>query len=1020
MSFIVQRMALMTEKQQFLGIPFDEHPLLGRDSLLAELTACMVTQRLITLTGSGGVGKTSIARRLAASFVSSPTFAGGVHWVDLAALSDADRIAQAVAAACGLVEKRATSWLETLVAGLGATPSLFVLDNCEHLHNSCAMLCVQLLAACPQLHILATSRKSLGLDGEICVLIESLDSQTAAALFAQRATTHFASFQVDDTTTPYIAAICRHLDGLPLAIKLAAARVTILNVAQIAERVGRSLDLLTSRTTFSPRHSSLRAALEWSYRLLNADSQTLFCQLSVFAHSFDFDAVEAVCFATASLDALAELVSASLIVVTQHEQTMRYRLHEVVRQYAAEQLKETGGYETTRSRHLAWLVALAEHAEQTFDVAHQDTWLAQLVLEHENMRSALQAAEGTGDTYSMLRLVGALHHFWNSVSISEGRNWLGRSRTPGQSEPSKVSAKAWNCESFLAYRQGDYEGMYRAANAALDEALRVEYTEGIAAARYRLGIYAEMKGAIVEAREQYGQSLALYQELGDRRGVSQTLNGLAHVAKNEGDFNEARQYYHQGLAIARADGDRLTIALLLISLANLILDAGDLDAAEAAYAESLAHLRTINHHSYQMYAINGLGEVARYRRDFATATNYYRDGLQMSRTLGLQDMEAQFLGHLGRTATSSGDYVEAAHALSAALQMLLPLERTTRTVAVIHFCADLVLHLGYPAQATTLYVAGLRAANAEDFAYLGSDSALLAASCAAARAALAPTSYALAVADGEMLNLAQAAELALSAVFLPTRPLQAVPSPELQIFLFGHLRVVRDGHELTSDDWVYSKTKDLLLFLLLVDSADKAKIGAALWPDASTEQLRQNFRMAIYHLRRALGRAEWILFRGGRYTFNRALHSWIDVAAFDQALERAESDPAQRSQHLRTAVALYTGDMAWGDLQSDVPLIRREQLHQRALDILLALGDMYLSNHQHSAAANSYRRALTLDAYIEVAHRGLMRSLVQQGDPAAALVHYHHLASLLAQELGVAPTPETAALAAQIQTSLAV
>ncbi|MBC8160986.1 MAG: hypothetical protein H7Z42_07180 [Roseiflexaceae bacterium] len=992
---------------------FAERELIGRDALLAELAPHVVAQRLLTLIGPGGVGKTSIAQQLARDCTTAAVFAGGVHWVDLAALSEGTAVPQAVAAAWGLAEQRGTSWLETLVAALHATQALLVLDTCEHLHDPCRTLCVQLLAACPQLHILATSRKPLGLDSEMRVPIPPLDAPDAVALFRLRATARLASFTANDNAALTIATICTQLDGVPLAIELAAARVTLLSVAQIAEHMGRSLGLLASREPALPlRQRSLRGALEWSYTLLNSNEQALFCQLSVFAGSFDFAAVEAVCLVSAPLDALAELVDASLVMVTPDDQTMRYRLHEVARQYAAERLAETGQRMATRVRQLAWAVALGERAERTFDVARQDAWLAQLVLEHENIRSALQTAEETGDADAMLRLASALVSFWNSVSISEGRNWLARGRARAPVEPRITSAKAWNSESFLAYRQGDYDGMHRAASAALTEALTLEYAAGIADARYRLGIYAEMKGAPAEARIHYQQSLDLYRELGDRRGTSQILNGLAHIAKNEGDFSQARQYYGQGLAIARADGDRLTTALLLISLANLMLDTNELVAAEAAYAESLAHLRAIDHPSYQMYAINGLGEVAHYRQDFATANERYREGLQMARDLGAVGMAAQFLVHLGHTAINSADHTEAADCLSEGLRLYLQLKRTHRIAGTIHFCAYLVVRLGYPAQATALFVAGLRAVQAEDFAYLGNDAALLANASATARAALTPTEYALSVADGEMLNMAQAAELALSAVYLPQRPLPSAPPPELQIFLFGRLRVVCNGRELTGDDWVYSKTKDLLLFLLLVDSADKAEIGAALWPDASAEQLKQNFRMAVYHLRRALGRAEWIIFDGGRYAFNRTLHSWLDVAAFEQALA---SSPAQRGDHLRTAAALYTGDMTCGELESDLVLIRRERLHQQALEVLLALGEMHLSNGHYIAAADAYHRAIALDTYGEAAQRGVMRSLARQGEGGAALAHYAHFAELLAQDLGVAPTPETATLAAQIQ-----
>jgi len=998
--------------------------LVGRAALLAQLAPQVVAQRLLTLTGPGGVGKTSLAQQLVARLVPAQRFADGVCWVELAALADSAAVPQAVAASLRLPEQRDLSWLDVIIGALRTRHILLVLDNCEHLRAACAELCAQLLAACPQLHILATSREPLGLASELRCPIPSLDAAASAALFSLRATERLPSFTLNARTAPAVAAICAQLDGVPLAIELAAARVALLSVAQIAERMQQSLALLVGRQAERPpRQRSLRAALDWSYALLGADEQALFCQLAVFAGSFDFDAVEAVCSVPAPLDVLAELIDTSLVVaVPQDDRNTRYRLHAVVRQYAAEQLQASGAQAATRSRQLAWAVELAERVELTFKRARPAGGLAQLALERDNIRGALQTAADTGDADQMLRLAGALGQLWNSVSMSEGRAWLACARALApQSTHSVPSVKAWNCESFLAYRQSDYAGMHAAATAALHEAMALEYAEGIADAAYRLGIYAELKGDAAQARACYQQSLGLYRELGDQYGASQTLNGLAHVAKFEDKLDEARQYYSQGLALARAADDRLTIALLLISLANLMLERGELDAAEAAYAESGVHLHAVGNSSYRPYVVNGLGEVARYRKDFAAAAAQYQEGLRVARELGLKDMEAQFLGHLGRTATARGDYQAAARYLGDALRLYLPLGRVARTAGTLHSCADLLVLRGYPAQATALFVAGLRAIGADDFAYLGKAGAEhLARAQTMARDLLDPAEHALALADGAALTLDQAAELALSALYLPQRPLQAEPPPQLRIFVFGQLRVLRDGRELTADDWVYSKTKDLLLLLLLGDSADKAELGAALWPDASAAQLRQNFRVAIYHLRRALGGAAWITFSGGRYAFNRALPAWVDLVAFERALERAGSDPAQRAQQLRIAAALYTGDLVLGALESDALLMRREQLRQQALEALLALGALHEAAGEHGAAAGAFRRAIVLDSYGEAAHRGLLRSLARQGERGAALAHFRRLVELLQQELGAAPTQATTALAAQIQAGEAI
>ncbi|MBA3470477.1 MAG: tetratricopeptide repeat protein [Herpetosiphonaceae bacterium] len=1005
----------MTEKL----IPSRECPLVGRDALIAELVNQSVVERLLTLTGPGGVGKTSIAQQIATHVRRQPAFADGVRWVDLAALSSEAAVLQAIGQTCGVSERRDEPWLTTLAQALQSSQMLLVLDNCEHLLSVCSAIIAHLIATCPSMHILATSREPLDLPAERRVAIPSLDVAAAVTLFELRATACLRSFAITAANATAVTTICRQLDGIPLAIELAAARVALLSVAQIAERMTQSLSLLAGREADRPlRQRSLRAVLDWSYMLLHADEQLLLNQLAVFVGSFDFDAIEAVCLVAAPLDALGELVNKSLVQATAHPGTVRYRLHEVVRQYASERLLETGTQDEVLTRHLDWAIALAERAEA--DPDHEDEWLTRLLLEHENIRCALQTADQRGDADSLLRIAGALAKFWNSVSVSEGRTWLARGRALPPVQPGTVSVKAWNIESFLAYRQGDYDTMHAAATEALHEALRIEYAAGIAAARYRLGIHAEMKGNTAEAHEQYQQSLAILQELDDRRAISQVLNGLAHVAKLEGNLGQAQQYYRQGLALARAGNNSLSTALLLISLANLHLYEGDLEAAEASYAESLIHLRAAKNTSYVLYAVNGLGEVAFYRKQFTAAAARHQEGLRLARDLGLKDMETQFLGNLGRCAMEQGDYGTAADYLSQSLRTVLSLERTFRTAAVIHFCAKLVFRLGYPAQATTLFVAGLRAVEAEDFAYLENESADFLATFEAAQAALDATEHSLAVADGELLSLAKAADLALLTVFLPQRQLLAVPPPELRIFLFNRLRVLRDGRELIGDDWVYSKTKDLLLFLLLGESATKFEIGTALWPDASAEQLRQNFRMAIYHLRRALGDAEWITFTNGAYAFNRARNVWIDLVAFESAIEQSRADPNQRTHHLRTASALYTGDLTTGALESDTLLLRREQLHQQALEVLLALGQLYTDSSRHAPATEVYRRVLALDSYNEAAHRGLLLNLARQGAVGAALVHYDHFVELLAQDLGIDPTPETATLAARIKAGVTI
>ena len=982
--------------------------MLGREAFITALQAKLADARLLTLTGPGGVGKTRVARALA--------HGRNAYWVDLAPLADGAFVPPAVAAACGIVEG-GKPWQQTLADALRESDALLILDNCEHVRPACDALCATLLASCPRLTILATSRVPLRTSNEQRIEVPALAPPAAEALFTERAAAHVPGFVLDPATTPLVAQVCAQLDGLPLAIELAAARLPLLTVAQVAERLAHSLPLLAARAPHLPaRQRSLRATLDWSCSLLDDAERALFRRVAVFAGSFDLNAVEAVCAAPMALDLLQSVVDAALVTIAARDEAgvARYRLHEVVRQYAAECLAAAGEDGTFRSRHLAWAVGLAERAVPNLEGEHQAAWLTRLALDHENLRAALVSAEDAGDADAMLRLANALAPFWNAGAIGEGRDWLRRALRLADTDLSPMTAESWSIASFLAYRQGDYPAMRAAAEEALRQGLAVEDARSIASAHYRLGIHDEMQGNLPEARAHFGQSLALYQDLGDRRGVGNALNGLAHVAKLAGNLPEARGFYEQGLAVARAADDRRTAMLLLISLGNLLLD-GDWERAEPLFAESLALARALGETSYLPYIANGLGELALFRGDSAAAAAHYAEGLQAARALKLNDMAAQLLLKLGDVAIEASDTARAGALLSESLQIYTRTGRTPRVAAAIYYCAKLVARLGHPAQSVALWAAALQAAGEADFSYVGGpEGERLTAAFAAAQAALAPAARVAALTEGRALSLEQATSLALSAIHLPPRLERAAP-PALALFTFGALRVLRHGHELAADDWVYTKTRELLLYLLHIEAASKEQIGAALWPNASPQQVRQNFRVAIYHLRRALGGADWITFVGGRYAFNRALGAWHDGAAFADALAQAARDPARRAEHLQRAADLYAGDLALEGLESDALLVRREQLRQQALDALLRLGALRLAAAAFPAAADAFRRALALDNYLEAAHRGLLRALALGGDRGAALAHFHELEALLRHDLAAEPDPVTRALANAIK-----
>lgn len=990
------------------NLPGDQ-ALFGRAALVSDLEARLSSLRLLTLTGPGGVGKTRVALALA--------YEREAIWVDLAPLSGDAFVLPAVAAACGLIEQRGPI-LEALIEALREREALLVLDNCEHVLGACAELCDALLAACPRLRILATSRAPLRIAAEQRVEVPPLDPAAASTLFVHLAAARVPGFALTPASAPLVAQICAQLEGMPLALELAAARLPLLTVAQLAERLTQRLALLAAREPARPsRQRSLRATLDWSCALLGAGEQILLRRLAVFAGSFDLDAVERVCDAPEAIDQLSALVDASLVAIVARDEAgvARYRLHEVTRQYAAELLEAAGETAAYRERHLAWVLQIAEAAAPELEGEQQARWIERLAQERENLRAALLTAEQAGDAERMLRIATALAQLWNVRAISEGRDWLRRGLALAAGQVNQASAAAWNIASFLAYRQEDYPAMRAAAETALRQAHELEAEELIADAHYQLGIFHELRGGLPDARAHYQQSLALYEQLGQQRAVGKVLNGLAHVEKRAGDIAAARGYYERGLALARAVNDRRSAMLLLISLGNMLLDKEDPRSVEPIFVESLAHLRALGETSYLPYVMTGLGEIARFTGDTAAAAAAYEEGLRSAREFALDGMEAQMLVHLGNLAASTGDYERAAPRLSEGLKICLRLGRPERVGVALCFCAKCVQQLGYPAQALTLFAAGLQAVGPEGFAFLGGpDAAACEAAFAAAESALSPAQRDAALAEGRAMALEQAVGLASSAVYLPPRQAAA---PELEIYTLGQLRVLRQGREIAAQDWVYGKTRALLLYLLHTDRASKEEIGAALWPDASERQVRQNFRVAIYHLRRALGRPEWIVFASGRYAFNRALDFWHDEAAFSAALAEAAAQPSRRAELLQQAADLYRGDLDLEGLESEALLVRREQLHQQALATLLELGELHLAAGALAPAVETYRRAIALDGYLEQAHRGLMRALAAQGAQSAALAHYQALAAKLQHDLGLAPDAETQALAESIRRS---
>jgi predicted ATPase/DNA-binding NarL/FixJ family response regulator len=635
----------------------------GRARELAEVAALLPTTRLLTLTGAGGCGKTRLALQVAAEWRDHQP--GGVCLVDLAPLADPDLVPQAVAAALGIAETPTRPLLDTLAAALRRRRLLLALDNCEHLLDACAEMAAALSRVCPGLRLLATSREPLGLPGEVAWPVPPLAEPEAARLFAERAAAARPGFALTVVNAPAVAEICRRLDGLPLAIELAAARARALTVEQIAARLDDRFTLLNSggRTALS-RHRTLRAALDWSHDQLTAAEQAVLRRLAVFAGGWQLEAAEAICSgdglaAADVLDLLMRLVDKSLALAETDLEMggeARYRLLETVRQYAAEKLAEAGEETAMRDHHAAWCLALAEVAAPRLVGVSLLPWLERLDAERDNLRAAL-AWLLERDPAAGLRLAGGLRHFWLLRShVSEGRRWYDR-LLPRAPAPTAARVRALLGAAFIARLQRTYP----AALAWGEEALALSRALGearlIAEALHMVAAIHIIFGDGGLARSLLEEGVALCQAGEDRGNLSECLYYLGHLAQWKGEYNQARAYYEESLALGPSVGDFAHTGANHIYLGNVALFQGDDARAEVLLEEALARARRVGSPFGVSSALRSLGRVAAWRGDLGRAAGLLEESLALDRRSLLNDTEA--LLELGRVAAYRGDLARA-------------------------------------------------------------------------------------------------------------------------------------------------------------------------------------------------------------------------------------------------------------------------------------------------------------------------------------------------------------------------
>jgi predicted ATPase/DNA-binding SARP family transcriptional activator len=569
------------------NLPVSLTSFVGREREIEDVRDLLADNRLVTIAGPGGSGKTRLAVEAARSLVGG--FRDGVWSVELDRISDDVLLPQAVAGALGVHERRSRSLTETLVEFLRPKDMILLLDNCEHVSEGCAVLLRTLLERCPGMRAMCTSRESLRLAGEVVWRIPPLGSPEAAALFVERARGRRSDFDAGEGDRA-VHEICDRLGGIPLAIELAAARVGTLGVAQISARLSDSLRLLTDGDRAStPRQRTLRDSLDWSHDPLSEPERKLFRRLSVFAGGWSLEAAESVAPGDGLerddvLDLLSRLVERSLVSCEVSDEA-RYSMLEPVRQYAREKLEESGEAGDVSRRHAAWCLELAEEAEPELMGEGQEAWLGRLDAEHDNLRAAFVWLLEAREADAALRLGGALGGFWHMRGhLSEGRRWLEAALEVGEGAASRRKM-ARSEAAFIGWEQGEFGRSLAHGRENLALARRSGEKTDEALALYDLSMAELHRGNPKRASVMSEKAVALRRELGDGASLGRALHALGLAVMAVGDFLRAEKLYEEALLLSRRARDFFAVELVLIGFALSALGRDDYERARAFCAE---------------------------------------------------------------------------------------------------------------------------------------------------------------------------------------------------------------------------------------------------------------------------------------------------------------------------------------------------------------------------------------------------------------------------------------------------
>jgi len=628
------------------NLPFQLTSFIGRKADVDRITQKLSQHRLVSLTGVGGIGKTRLAIYCSSKLLSK--FGNGIWWVDLVPWLDEALVLQAIAQVLGVRESPTQSLMQSVQHFLREKQLLLVLDNCEHLISACAQLAETLLTHCANLRILATSREALGITGEVVYQvptlslpvsqpqkpIDSLTEYEGVRLFVERAEAR-SGFTLSEQNATAVLEICQYLDGIPLALELAAARTGLLSAEDIAERLNDSFNLhRQGNRTALPRHQTLRATIDWSCDLLSPEERVLLRRLAVFA-GWTLRETQVICAdeeigSGEVLDLLAHLVEKSLVIMQVENGHTRYRMLETIRQYAYEKLMSSNEVEQVHKRHLGFFVEFAEEADPNLNGPEQVAWLDRLENEHSNFRVALSWALEHQKGEGAARLGTALFWFWVfRTHLDEGWQWLEQtiqlSRQMAGTDPMSRSVRALfahvlNRAGLLAHYRGNQNLARSLAEEGLALSRKIKNKKLIIEALLPLGFVLQSQGDYVRASKLLEENLALSREVGEKWEVARVLVLLGNLVLNQRDYVSARTYYEEGLTLSHEIRHRLFISIFSNNLGHVALNESNYVAARELYTEAVLLAREVGSKRYMMIPLVGWAGLARAQGQLERAT----------------------------------------------------------------------------------------------------------------------------------------------------------------------------------------------------------------------------------------------------------------------------------------------------------------------------------------------------------------------------------------------------------------